>query len=119
AGDERRELVLESFQVAVRERQVVRIGADAERARVRRFTAGGAIAGAHREREAPAPDQEPTGRASHGSENTYNMPPLVLCCGKSAVALTNPSAAVGSAESRSPATIAPAQPPTPERIATY
>src|SRR5690348_8406378 len=55
----------------------------------------------------------------YGSENTYNVPPLVVTLGKSFMALTNPSAAVGSRVSRSPATTAPDHPPTPDRMATY
>ena len=39
--------------------------------------------------------------------------------GRSFIALTNPSAPVPSRTSRPPATTAPDQPPTPERIATY
>src|SRR5688572_8830013 len=56
---------------------------------------------------------------SHGSANTCSIPPLMVCCGRSLIALTNPSAAVGSRASRFPATIAPAHPPTPENTATY
>src|SRR5436190_1124516 len=55
----------------------------------------------------------------HRRENTYNEPPLVLLCGRSFMTLTNPRAAVGSVASRSPATMAPAHPPTPDSTATY
>src|SRR5690349_3562832 len=47
------------------------------------------------------------------------MPPLVVYSGSFFIAFTNPKAALGSRMSRSPATTAPAQPPTPEAIATY
>src|SRR5207248_5017998 len=55
----------------------------------------------------------------HGSENTYSIPPLLVCWGRSFMALANPSAAAGSRTSRSLETTAPAQPPTPESTATY
>src|SRR5437764_6365061 len=47
------------------------------------------------------------------------MPPARVTLGKSVIAPTNPNAPVESRGSRPPETIAPAQPPTPEQIATY
>jgi len=44
------------------------------------------------------------------------MPPGVVACGRSVIALTNPSAAVPSRGSSCPATIAPDHPPTPDRV---
>src|SRR5947208_3377343 len=56
---------------------------------------------------------------TYGSENTYSIPPFVVYFGKSAMALTNPSAAVPSLVFNPPATTAPDQPPTPHITATY
>ena len=48
------------------------------------------------------------------------MPPLVVVCGRSFIAFDEAErAALGPAASRPPATIAPAQPPTPESTAMY
>src|SRR4029453_16738868 len=54
-----------------------------------------------------------------GSAKAKSIPPLVVGSGGSAMAFTNPRAAVPSRGSSSPATMAPDQPPTPERTATY
>jgi hypothetical protein len=54
-----------------------------------------------------------------GRRKTYSIPPAVVWSGRSFIALTKPRAAVPSRGSRLPETIAPAQPPTPARIATY
>src|SRR3954468_8839989 len=74
----------------------------------------------------PAGKQERTGSGEarqralgYGSANAYSIPPFVVAWGKSFIALTNPNAALESRTSSPPATTAPAQPPTPDMIATY
>ena len=102
---------------AIGERQVVRIGADAERLRDGARWHPPSI---RERRAAPRPGRScrVIGCASP-MENTYSMPPRVVADFRSAMTAPNPLPAVASRESRSLLTMAPAHPPTPATTATY
>ena len=115
-------------QPLVRERQVVRVGADAEHAgagaRVRACRGVGCgvdavPARARSERRSNRQSHEQRRRPFTGARRRRACLPSSCDPAGPSSRRRSRAPAVGSRGSSPPATIAPAQPPTPERIATY